>query len=389
MPRKRWREESTYDAAIARFRTLYDRFDRVVVGFSGGKDSTVCLQLALEVARERDRLPVEAVFWDEEAVHPETIEYVERVAARDDVDLLWLCLPIAHRNACSRRVPYWFPWDPAARDRWVRELPARAVTSLDGFEHGMSMPEAAHLPHYNPSRGIVADVRGLRADESLRRYQAVTKKFHDNWIGEPRYGYSVPVSPIYDWTTVDVWTAPRMFGWDYNHAYDVMGAAGIPVSRQRVCPPFGEEPLGALWMYAVCWPHLWDRMIERVPGAATAARYAKTELYGYGRIELPPGRTWRSWAFALVLQYDEPYRSRISQSVARVMRMHKRKTRRPIPAEKPDPLTGVSWQQIANIVARGDMKGRRAGLLADKAVKERERLGISMEEALDDDGTRY
>jgi predicted phosphoadenosine phosphosulfate sulfurtransferase len=34
---------NVYDAALERFRYLFDNFDKVVVSFSGGKDSTVCL----------------------------------------------------------------------------------------------------------------------------------------------------------------------------------------------------------------------------------------------------------------------------------------------------------------------------------------------------------
>ncbi len=45
----------------------------------GEKDSTVALNLALQVATERGRLPLDTCFVDEEAITPETVEYVERV----------------------------------------------------------------------------------------------------------------------------------------------------------------------------------------------------------------------------------------------------------------------------------------------------------------------
>ena len=83
--KKKTVDQDVYTAALERFHTLFDRFDKVVVSFSGGKDSTACLNLALEVARERGALPLDVYFWDEEAIHPETIEYVQRVAALPDV----------------------------------------------------------------------------------------------------------------------------------------------------------------------------------------------------------------------------------------------------------------------------------------------------------------
>ena len=38
--------------AEKRIHRLFDDFENVVVGFSGGKDSTVCLNLTLKVAEE-------------------------------------------------------------------------------------------------------------------------------------------------------------------------------------------------------------------------------------------------------------------------------------------------------------------------------------------------
>jgi len=53
---------NVYDAAIKRFEYLFDNFDKVVVSFSGGKDSTVCLNLALEVAKKKNKLPLDVYF---------------------------------------------------------------------------------------------------------------------------------------------------------------------------------------------------------------------------------------------------------------------------------------------------------------------------------------
>lgn len=387
--KKKEETENVYEAAIARIHELYDRFDKVVVSFSGGKDSTVCLNLCLQVARERGRLPLDVYFWDEEAIHPETIEYVERVAANPDIRLRWLAVPIRHRNACSRRHPYWYPWLEEDRAKWVRPFPEGAERTVPGFYPGATIPEIAHRV-YGPENGTIADVRGIRADESLRRYRSVAMKLRDNWIGAPRDGYSFPVSPIYDWTTIDVWTAPKMFGWDYNRAYDIMRMAGMAPSDQRVCPPYGEEPLGGLWIYAQCWPDLWHKMIARVPGAATAGRYANSQLYGYGKLELPRGMTWRSWTFAQLNLYPEEYRREIAASIARLMADHKSKTLRPIDEERPDPLTGLSWKFLAMIVNRGDLKGRRANYVSSQASNVRKRDGIAIEDVTDlDTDTRY
>lgn len=212
-------DEDVLTLARRRIALLYDRFDLVTLLFSGGKDSTVCLNLLLEEAGRRDRLPLEVSFFDEEAIHPETVEYVERVRERPDVRLAWYCLPVKHRNACSRRQLYWHPWNPAERELWCRPLPEGALLEHPGFRFGMTHAELGPFLH-GPERGSVASVMGIRADESLRRYRIVARRMRENWLMPARKGYACLAYPIYDWTTFDVWTAPRLMGWDWNRTYD-------------------------------------------------------------------------------------------------------------------------------------------------------------------------
>ena len=126
---KAYSDKSVLDAALDRIRYLYQCFDNIEVSFSGGKDSTCVLNLALKVAREIGRLPVVANFFDEEAIHPTTIEYVQRISENPDIDLKWYALEFKHRNACSNEEPYWYCWDKSKVDLWVRPMHDRAITS--------------------------------------------------------------------------------------------------------------------------------------------------------------------------------------------------------------------------------------------------------------------
>jgi predicted phosphoadenosine phosphosulfate sulfurtransferase len=397
--KKKFVSENVYEESLARFRLLYERYDNVVISFSGGKDSTVCLMLAIQVAEEMGRLPVVAHFWDEEALHPETVEYVQRVANDPRVELLWYCLPIKHRNACSTSEPWWICWDETKRDLWCRELPEQAITELEGFVRGSTIPEACMLPFLGPEWGQVAAVRGLRASESMRRYQAIAKKQgREAWLAEgTRLQFAdgltyvtnqTVCSPIYDWLDNDVWEAPRRFGWDYNRTYDIMAMAGIPRTKQRVCPPYGEEPLGALHIYAECWPELWGKMINRVPGAATAARYARTELYGWREIKLPAGKTWQKWFFELLARYPKETQRDIKKALALVLKQHAKKTVRNIPDEEDDPLTGISWRTFCKLVLGGDLKGRKMQRLHVN-INNKRKMTLEEARSLDYDEGRY
>jgi predicted phosphoadenosine phosphosulfate sulfurtransferase len=271
--------------AYQRTRHCFERYDHVYVTFSGGKDSTVLMNIALDVAKELDRLPLDVVFWDEEAIDPETIEYVERVSRRPDVNLRWMCMPVRHVNACSRTQTHWNCWNPDEKDKWVRPMPTLPCVESDLTNFPTpwkSIPELNGFLYPQDGRSHCSLI-GMRAQESLRRRRSVTMRVLDNWISQINDAPWIDsCKTIYDMMTEDVWTSMSKAGWDYSTAYDTMTLMGIARHAQRVAPPFGQQPLLRLWIYAQAWPELWDKMTERVEGACAAARYANSPLYAAG-----------------------------------------------------------------------------------------------------------
>jgi predicted phosphoadenosine phosphosulfate sulfurtransferase len=408
MATKGYIDKDVYTLAKERVRRAYELFDTIVVSFSGGKDSTGCLQVVLEVAQELEKTPVECIFFDEEAIPYETEDYVRRMASRDDVNMLWLCNEQKTRAAMTSDEPYMMLWGEDVKEKWVREKPPEAVSHMpmNGLVHHEM------IPYYYPPEeyGTVGMILGIRADESMSRFRSVTAKsaeqenyitlFNEDliycarckkrmvravskrmskegktvYVHDPEYhsckeapeAYKnlYKVMPIYDWTDDDIWTAPRDFGWDYNKAYDLMEMAGLPRNHQRCSPAFAQEPLQKFWTYKVCFPEIWEKMIDRIDGANTALRYGLTPLYGHKvEAEKPEGKTWKEYIHDIITRIkDEKVRVHTAKQIQGMINLHFKKTGDEIAPHAPHPDSGVSWDYLAMIAMRTDLQGRKQPL---------------------------
>ena len=139
---------------------------KVIVNFSGGKDSTVMLHLVADEARKRGRR-FGVLFVDLEGQYKLTIESVRRCLAmyEDCADPYWICLPIHLRNAVSVYEPFWTCWEPDAQPQWIREPPADAITDPDHFA-GMNEAYAEFFPDPKPARTTVVTqlVGGIKVE---------------------------------------------------------------------------------------------------------------------------------------------------------------------------------------------------------------------------------
>ena len=126
-------EQNVLEASRERIRWVLQNFSRVCVSFSGGKDSSVMLNLTAQLARELNK-KINILFIDWEAQFSHTIEHVERVreACRDVTDrFYWVALPLTTQNGLSQFAPTWQCWEPGVE--WVRQPPEDAITSPEFF----------------------------------------------------------------------------------------------------------------------------------------------------------------------------------------------------------------------------------------------------------------
>ncbi|MEY8322812.1 DUF3440 domain-containing protein [Lachnospiraceae bacterium 54-11] len=309
-------KQNVYDAFIERLHFIFQEFDNIYVSFSGGKDSGLLLNMVLDFRRKYYPDRIIGVFHqDFEAQYTVTSEYVERTFERikDEVEPYWVCLPMATRTALSSYEMYWYPWDDTKKEVWVRPMPEKEyVINLENnpittYHYRMHQEDLAKQfgRWYRVIHGSKKTVclLGMRADESLQRYSGFLNKKYgyegECWITNQFKGVYC-ASPLYDWSSGDIWHANYLFGYDYNYLYDLYYMAGLKVSQMRVASPFNDYSKDALNLYRVIDPEIWAKLVGRVRGANFACIYGKTKAMGYRNITLPEGHTWKSFTLFLL-----------------------------------------------------------------------------------------
>ena len=76
---KQYIDKDVYTATLERLRIIFENFPKVYVAFSGGKDSSIMMHLAIEVAREMNKLPVHSMFVDLEGNYDTTLDHVKEI----------------------------------------------------------------------------------------------------------------------------------------------------------------------------------------------------------------------------------------------------------------------------------------------------------------------
>lgn len=313
---KVYQEKNVYEAFLERMDFIFHEFDNIYISFSGGKDSGLLLNLVMDYMRQRGINHRIGLFHqDFEAQYEKTTEYVTRMFEKyaPSMDAYWCCLPMASKTSLSNYQIFWYPWAEEDRDKWVRPMPENPwVVNLSknpfGFYKLKMLQEDLYKQFGRWYRdhcggGRTIGLVGVRADESLHRYNAIINKRYpykgQAWITNSfKDVYSA--SPLYDWSVQDIWVANGRFGYDYNRLYDLFYKAGQTIDQMRVASPFNEWAIQSLNLYRVIEPKTWAKLVGRVQGANFGAIYGSTKAMGYREITLPKGHTWRSYTMFLL-----------------------------------------------------------------------------------------
>lgn len=417
---KKYRDQNVLDAARERLHYVFEAFDNVYLSVSGGKDSSVMMQLARRVAEDHETT-FDVLFVDLEAQYTATIEHMETLIENSEHvlgDVYWVCLPLSLRNAVSQIQPKWTCWNAEEREKWVRDRPGCdfVLTENDHpfefFESHMEFEDFidGFAEWYaGEHEGITAAGIAIRSDESLNRFRSLTsdtKSRYDgkNWTTQVRVGDEyLPVYnfyPIYDWVTEDVWGYVSKFDLPYNEVYELMYKNGMSIHEARICQPYGDDQRNGLDQFRALEPETWEKVLNRVSGANFGNIYARTSLLGNFKSEKPDHLSWEEYAVFLLESiglYCPELRDHYTEKIGGWLEWYEDVEYEEtgwtesmgvedIPDSHPDEMPKQkwpSWERVAWAIERNDFWMKRLGFTQTKGGREklavlREKYGESL-----------
>ena len=402
MATKRYADISVLEASKDRIKKAFDNFERHYISFSGGKDSTVMTHLVMEEAIKRKK-KVGILIIDLEAQYKHTIDHIREIIEeyRDHIDLHWFCGELLLRNAVSDFQPKWVCWNEDREDIWVREKPPEAsdLSQYDFYIPKMEFEELMVIfGKWYAGDKMTAAFIGIRADESLHRYRAITAEKKNLTLNGYKWttkltGFLYNVYPIYDWRTEDIWIYhSKNKNLSHNKIYDMMTMAGVKLSNQRLCQPFGDDQKKGLWLYHILENETWYKLLNRVSGVNSGALYIQESgnINGYNDVSKPDNHTWESYTNYLLKSLPGTLQEHYKERFVKFIVGWKKRGYGTIPDKAPHDLEtkqwAPSWKRMARCILRNDYYCKGLGQTQPKseayekykAIKEKRRIESEM-----------
>lgn len=260
--------ERVNEAAIKRLRLVNERAEAVYVSFSGGKDSTALLELAVK-AIDADKLHV--VFFDTESETPDTHEFVQATKIAIEAQKLatfhWVYGNYLVRNATKQ---YGYGLFKAFESEPYLWQPPIDAERFDAQQKTITWVRDAWIRRQAKRyQGEVWQLIGITKYESLNRLMATTKERKGNkdgltWTTVDAKNGVIKGYPVYDWRASDVAQFIRSGQFGVNDYYRKMyKATGAPVSMIRTENVLHGCGLRELRIIQKLYPEFWAKMQER------------------------------------------------------------------------------------------------------------------------------
>lgn len=370
MATKLYNNKSVLQASKERISQVFDNFEKIYISFSGGKDSSVMTHLVLAEAIKRN-VKVGLLIIDLEAQYNDTVKHMEEMVEiyKENIELHWFCGELLLRNAVSNYEPRWIAWDETKKDIWVRPKPKYAsdLNQYDFYVPKMEFEELMVIfgEWFSQGKKTAAFI-GIRADESLHRYRAIVSRkdglMFNNWKWTTKVSSNLfNIYPIYDWRTEDIWVFHgKNRNLIHNKVYDKMMMAGVKISQQRLCQPYGDDQRRGLWLYHIIEPETWYKLIARVNGVNSGALYVQENgnISGYNKIYKPENHTWQSFCNLLLATMPGKTQRHYKERFKKFIKGWQDRGYLTIPDEAPEDLESKcwvpSWRRMCKVILRND-----------------------------------
>ena len=372
-------EKNVLDATFERLEYIFDNFDNIYFSVSGGKDSSVMVQLANMIAKKKNK-KFDVLYIDFEAQYRLTIKHVYELKT-----LSHIALPMALRNAVSILQPKWICWEEESKDLWVRDLPVDSINEsncpFDWFRKGEEFEEfIIQFADWYQKKcgGKVACGIGIRCDESLNRFRTIAfagKAMLDNkkWTTRVKFNdHFLDVYnfyPLYDWATEDIWGAVSKFDLMYNEIYELMYKNGLSIHEQRLCQPYGDDQKNGLDQFKALEYDTWEKVVNRVNGVNFGNIYCRTTALGNLRTSKPDFMTWKEYSIFLLESigiYNSDLMVHYYRKIKKFANWYKKRDNIDI-CDIPDEANTkletqkkvISWRRIARAIEKNDFYMKR------------------------------
>ena len=293
-----FKDQNVLQEAEQRIERLFHEFENVIVSFSGGKDSTVILNLSLEIARKLNRLPLKVMWVDQEAEWEATVKYVENIFKNPDIEPIWFQMQMKWNNNLSNDSKHLTIWEEGKE--WIREKSPISIKENKYLDFGFN--ELFDKIIKTDYKGIKSCyIAGVRAEESPKRLLALTNSltYKDiTWGKRITRDMHYTFYPIYDWSYTDIWKYINSNNLEYNKIYDELYRKGVPNTEMRVSSVHHETSIKALLVVQEIEPQTWAKICKRHTGINTV-KHLQKDSFKCPK-ELPyMFETWKEYTFFL------------------------------------------------------------------------------------------